>query len=240
MNINWSAPNIENNYTPISYEIYIQNNNVRFNSNGWTISFKIDGVPIYYLEGQHIATNDIGFYDAKLIASGTANIYHEIDGSKTIQVLAELSKSGYSSYDPGYCRAEGPIVLPNIPREATLLSSGDITVIGLETSQHLQFSNPANRSLSLQYIVGNNNFSKDIGTTTDKTITFTQEEIEKLLQSDQYTLKVITQGVGEKQSNWTITRKGILHTNNGILVPYCRTNNNLKLCTAYYGKKEGV
>lgn len=115
------------NKTIVDYNVYVKNNGTRFNSNNWSKWANIDSGNIFSQTGQNIASNSVGFTDALCIISGSKEIEHNIDGSKTITFEACIEKSSYGSYDPGRCYLSGTFTLTNIPRTSSVsATSGNI------------------------------------------------------------------------------------------------------------------
>lgn len=112
---------LNTNTTTVKYEVYIVNGSKRTDSNGWTFNAKIDGSDVYDKTSQNLKTNDTDYNEAKLLFSGTKDIKHNTDGSKSITFSSTLSKSSYSSYDPGKCSLSGTFKLTDIPRASTLI-----------------------------------------------------------------------------------------------------------------------
>lgn len=124
----------------VSFRLYLKNNGTRTNSNNWNINVKIDNVDVYNVTGANINTSTVGFYDAIVIAQGSTTIYHNQDGTKTINVSAYISKSYYSQYDPGYCSLNGDIVLERINRVA-LWNNSTLALTDIENTFTLNFTN---------------------------------------------------------------------------------------------------
>lgn len=112
---------INTNKTIINYTIYIKNNNVCFNSSGWTKYVKIDGSNVFNQTNQSINSSSVGYSSALAIISGSTEITHNDNGSKSISFEACIEKSSYTAYDPGKCYLSGSIVLTTIPRASTVV-----------------------------------------------------------------------------------------------------------------------
>lgn len=113
---------LSTNASTVKYDVYIVNGSKRTNSSGWTFNAKIDGSNVYNQTGQKLVTNDVDYNTAKKLFSGTKDITHNNDGSKTITFSATLTKSSYGSYDPGKCSLSGTFKLTDIPRASTIKS----------------------------------------------------------------------------------------------------------------------
>lgn len=122
---------LNTNVTTVDYEVYIVNGNKRTDSNGWTFNAKIDGANIYNEPNQNLKTNDTDYNEAKLLFSGTKDIKHNTDGTKTITFSSTLTKSSaYSNYDPGKCSLSGTFKLTDIPRASTLTTTSTYVSFG--------------------------------------------------------------------------------------------------------------
>lgn len=121
---------LNTNVTTVNYEVYIVNGSKRTDSNGWTFNAKIDGTNVYNETSQNLKTNDIDYNEAKLLFSGTKDIKHNTDGTKKITFSSTLTKSSYTSYDPGKCSLSGTFDLTTIPRASTLSVSNSMPYIG--------------------------------------------------------------------------------------------------------------
>ena len=112
---------LNTNTTTVKYEVYIVNVNARTESGNWTFNAKIDGSNVYNKTGQTLKTNDTDYNKPKLVFSGSKDVKHENNGSKTITFSASLTKStAYSLYDPGKCSLSGNFTLTTIPRASTI------------------------------------------------------------------------------------------------------------------------
>ena len=118
---------VSTNKTVINYKVYIQNQNMRFNSNNWTKQVNIDNAEHYKATGQNINTTTVGYTSSLLIMSGSKEIEHNADGSKTIKFEAFIEKSSYGAYDPGRCYLSENITLTTIPR-ASIPTAGTQTI----------------------------------------------------------------------------------------------------------------
>ncbi|MBO5142690.1 MAG: hypothetical protein J6C46_06785 [Clostridia bacterium] len=104
------------NITTVNYSVYLKNGATRTESSNWTFNAKIDGNNVYNKTGQKVASNSVDFNEAYLLFSGSKEISHNADGSKKITFSAFISRSSYSSFDPGYCKLEGTFDLTKINR----------------------------------------------------------------------------------------------------------------------------
>lgn len=118
---------VSTNKTVINYKVYIQNQNIRFNSNNWTKQVNIDNAEHYKKTGQNINTTTVGYTSSLLIMSGSKEIEHNADGSKKIKFEAFIEKSSYGAYDPGRCYLSENVTLTTIPR-ASIPTAGTQTI----------------------------------------------------------------------------------------------------------------
>ena len=121
---------LSTNASTVKYEVYIVNGSKRTNSSNWTFNAKIDGSNVYNQTGQKLVTNDVDYNTAKKLFSGTKDITHNNDGSKTITFSATLTKSSYGSYDPGKCSLSGTFKLTDIPRASNLTPASTYVPFG--------------------------------------------------------------------------------------------------------------
>lgn len=111
---------IETNCTVYEINIFIKNNGMRFNSNGWTKNIKINGETVLNYTNENINSTLGGSQDSVALFGITGDVEHNPDGTKTLHIEASISKSSYSSYDPGYCYLSGDIPLTTIPRTSSI------------------------------------------------------------------------------------------------------------------------
>lgn len=121
---------LNTNTTTVKYDVYIVNVNARTESGNWTFNAKIDGANVYNKTGQTLKTNDVDYNEPKLVFSGSKDVKHNSDGSKTITFSSTLSKSSYSLYDPGKCSLSGTFKLTDIPRASNLTTSSTFVNFG--------------------------------------------------------------------------------------------------------------
>jgi len=117
------ADYITTNKTNFQLDIYLQNGNMRCNSNNWKKYLKVDGTECYNSTGNNINTTTVGYGEAILVMTVTGSIPHNADGTKRIGIEAYLEKTtSYSSYDPGRCYLYGEVDLTTIPRYVNITS----------------------------------------------------------------------------------------------------------------------
>ena len=119
-----------NNKSTIQYDVYVKNGSMRTQSSGWTYNAKVDGTNVYNQTNKTLDTTIVGTNKAVKVFSGTKEITHNEDGNKTITFSATLSRSYYSSYDPGLCNLSGSVVLSKTKRNSTVALSSSTFNIG--------------------------------------------------------------------------------------------------------------
>ena len=106
------------NSTTLAYSLTLYSGTSHFS--GYTIGYrvKINGVQVAYHDNSGNQTS-ISANSSKLVASGTSDVVHNDDGSKTVTVAAEIwTDSG--EYLPVYLSCEGSMNLTQILRESTI------------------------------------------------------------------------------------------------------------------------
>lgn len=142
---------IETNCTVYEINVFIKNNGMRFNSNGWTKNIKINGETLLNYTNENINSTLGGFQDSISLFGITGDIEHNQDGTKTIHIEASISKSSYGSYDPGYCYLSGDIPLTAIPR----MSSISCTDGYIESAVAININRASNSFIhNLRYVFG--------------------------------------------------------------------------------------
>ena len=144
-----------NNQSTVKYEVYLKNGNMRTESSNWTFNAKIDGDNVYNATGQTLATDTVDFNAAKKVFEGTTPVTHNQDGSKTITFSAKLSRSYYSSYDPGECTLSGSVTLSNTKRNSVMtLSSNNFNIGDIITATITQYVSSYHQNLYM--VIGGN------------------------------------------------------------------------------------
>ena len=144
-----------NNQSTVKYEVYVKNGNMRTESSNWTFNAKIDGGNVYNATGQTLATNTVDFNAAKKVFEGTTPVTHNQDGSKTITFSAKLSRSYYSSYDPGECNLSGSVTLSNTKRNSVMtLSTNNFNIGDIITATITQYVSSYHQNLYM--VIGGN------------------------------------------------------------------------------------
>lgn len=223
------------NVSTVKYQVYIKNGNKRTNSSNWTFNAKIDGTNVYNETSQKLVTNDTDYNTAKLLFSGTKDITHGSDGSKTITFSASLTKStAYSDYDPGACSLSGSFILTTIPRYADFTTHTIEKV--LQTKVIVSWS--ANASVDLVEYSLNNGTWQTPSETTDNSYT-----IDNLLRGIPYSIKtrirraesglytvseriiIITKKNITKLNQNGVWKTSIPFVNRQYTIPYIKINN---------------
>ena len=216
------------NVSTVKYQVYIKNGNKRTNSSNWTFNAKIDGTDVYNKTSQSLVTNDTDYNAAKLLFSGTKDITHNNDGSKTITFSASLTKTtAYSDYDPGACSLSGSFTLTTIPRYADFTSHSIEET--LQTKVIISWSADSNVDL-VEYSL-NNGFWVTPSETTDSSYT-----INNLLQGVPYSIKTRIRRAESglytvSERLVAITKKNITKVNqNGVwkqAIPFIEQENTI-------------
>lgn len=181
--------------------------------------------------------SSIAANEYKTVGTKEITIQHDASGNASYGASARIN----TPWTLGSASCNATISLPKIIRNATLTSGADITVQGLKTKQQLSINNPANFSLYLEYIInGTIKFSKELGQVSSAIITFTQKEVEELLKTTSYTLRLVAKNISHSDYSGAITRRGIMRTTKNILIPYYNDGSGAKMCTAFIGNREGV
>ena len=170
--INWSAvQNIAGNYSDVTASSYWEK------YSNW--NFDTVGTRNYWLEinGDKSSGNkrfDLDpFNSPYLIQAKTTRVYHDSDGSKTINIKA-FTDGHASSYGTNDSNASANVTLNTIPREAYITSSVDF-IIG--NSIKVDLNNPAGYSLKFHLYVNGEYICEKIGSGTSSILTFTTAEI---------------------------------------------------------------
>ena len=139
-NINETGTNVGTNKSTVNWSIQLQADaGWGFSTIGSTLVAVIDGRQVY----NQYAQRSCGAGQTVTWASGTTEIAHNADGSKTASFSCSYSQSSSSSWTPGNASLSGNIVLTTIPRATACPNlSGDI-----ESTYNIAL-NPASDSFS--------------------------------------------------------------------------------------------
>lgn len=151
---------IEDNTSPVSFKLQIlSGSNARFSQMKIGRNVKINGTEVVNVDKDDSAQYSLGYNSSITIASGTVNVEHNKDGSKTIAVSFSVTMTEYS-YTTGSVKGSGSMNLTDIPRKATVSS---VTNFNDEGNPTVTFSNPAGFNLSPYFNVYDENGEKVYG-----------------------------------------------------------------------------
>ena len=174
-NINETGTNVGTNKSTVNWSIQLQADaGWGFSTIGSTLVATVNGTQVY----NQYAQRSCGAGQTVTWASGTTEITHNADGSKTASFSCSYSQSSSASYTPGNASLSGNIVLTTIPRATTCPNlSGDI-----ESTYNIAL-NPASSSFSHslrvtfgsinQYVNASGNLQSAEYKFTNKNINFT-------------------------------------------------------------------
>ena len=139
-NINETGTNVGTNKSTVNWSIQLQADaGWGFSTIGSTLVATVNGTQVY----NQYAQRSCGAGQTVTWASGTTEIAHNADGSKTASFSCSYSQSSSSSWTPGNASLSGNIVLTTIPRATACPNlSGDI-----ESTYNIAL-NPASDSFS--------------------------------------------------------------------------------------------
>lgn len=172
----------DDNTFNVTVTTYLVNGNIRTDSSGWTKSITVSGIGTSTLTNQGVKTNDVAYNGGtKKMQSYSVNVPIT---TSSISVSAYMSKSSYSSYDPGYCKLSGNVSMPKV---ASTWNSSLLSIANIESA----FTLPINKYVSSYYNVvevrNNNNtiLVKTINDAVDGTsVTFTSSELSTIYTMD--------------------------------------------------------
>lgn len=192
---------ISTNKTIIDYKVYIQNQGVRFSSNGWTKRSVVDNEAVWVEDNVNITTTHKGYNEAVCIMSGSKEITHNADGSRTINFEAYIQKGSYGSYDPGRCYLNGQVQLTTIPRASKINSFTGNDIDGNfkvnYTSYYSGFTN------KLRLSIPNVKTLETFNYTSDTVFTLSEATLEYLYNYTKNTNSVTLEAVIETYSGTT-------------------------------------
>lgn len=136
-NIEEINTNIATNKSTVSWSIQLSaDSSWSFDMIGSTITAVINGTTVYNQYAQRSCTGGT----TVTYASGTIEIEHNANGSKTTSFSCSYSQSSSSYYTPGNASLSGELSLTDIPRKATITSATNFTD---EQNPTINYSNPA-------------------------------------------------------------------------------------------------
>ena len=175
---------IKNNAFEVSIEAYLVNHGSRTNTNGWTKHTEVNDYGGITDTNQNVDTTGADRYGGETLVISHSNAYHPVVGTDTIYVSSYMSKSGYASYDPGYCSASGYVSMPKVAStwSKSILSIPDVTQ---------SFTLPINKYVNDYYNVvevrnqDNSTLIKTINNAVNGTsVTFTSSELNTITTMD--------------------------------------------------------
>ncbi|MBE6804092.1 MAG: hypothetical protein E7528_04255 [Ruminococcaceae bacterium] len=130
---------VTDNTSPVSYELQlISGANAHFTDFRIGTKVVLDGKTVNEVARANAKQYTLGYNSKITLASGTVDIEHDADGSKTIAVSFNIDMASYS-YTAGAVSGSGSMELTDIPRKATVTS---VTKFTDEENPIVKFSNP--------------------------------------------------------------------------------------------------
>lgn len=135
---------ITENTSPVSYELQlISGSNAHFSQFKIGTKVVLGGKTVNEVARADAKQYTLGYNSKITLASGTVDIEHDADGSKTISVAFSIDMASYS-YTAGAVSGSGSMKLTDIPRKATVTL---VTNFDDEGNPTVSFSNPAGFNL---------------------------------------------------------------------------------------------
>lgn len=134
--VNWTAgtPNVENNYTPISWTIKASTAGSGYKRGVYGVRFVIDGSYVINTSGSK--RGDYG--DGATIASGSTNVYHLNDGTKTMSMSLTMQLGQDYTWTQYITSGSGSFTLDSIARASTITFNS--TYVITSSSGNLPFT----------------------------------------------------------------------------------------------------
>lgn len=152
--------NINENTSPVSYELQlISGSNAHFSDFKIGTKVVIGGTTVNEVSRANAKQYTLGYNSKITLASGTVDIEHDVDGSKTISVTFSIDMASYT-YTAGAVSGSGTMKLADIPRKATVSS---VTNFNDEGNPTVTFSNPAGFNVRPYFNVYDENSEKVYG-----------------------------------------------------------------------------
>lgn len=119
LNYNQGSQNVAGNYSTVNWELVFSCGQYYYQNSSTIDNFKayINGTCVY---NQNRAISFPGQNRAIVIASGSINVGHNADGTKTIGTSASFSPGKSASYYPGAISCSGALTLSTIPRASVI------------------------------------------------------------------------------------------------------------------------
>lgn len=178
---------IQTNKTEVNWTLYIVNNGQRFNINNFSYKVNINGSERANYYGVCNTTDVSANGGVHYLNSGSLEIEHENDGSKTVYCSAECNGIG-NGYGPGYGFVDGNLTLSKIDRLATITKANDFND---EQNPYMEFTNPANFKVNLRLEFSGSIISRN-GLQTPGGYTFELTEAERKLLRQKCTANTLT------------------------------------------------
>lgn len=175
----WTAgtPNIANNFTPVNWTLQL----ISTTSESDIISSANKAYSVVTDGTEKKGTNTIGLNGGatKTLASGSKNIYHNADGTKTFNFsFSQEIAITYAGASIGTITGSGTGTLDTIPRASVLGTIANFTIGDAITIPITKYSSSFSDSINI-YI--GNLWIKTAGSiTNNKTITFTEQELNNI------------------------------------------------------------
>lgn len=218
LRFSWSAgtQNIANNYTPVNWSLQLISTNSTANisssaSKAYNVTF--DGS---YVSG----TNTVGINGGatRTLASGSKNIYHNADGTRTFNFSfnQEIAIT-YSGTYIGTISGSGSGTLDTIPRGSVLGTISNFTIGNAITIPITKYSTSFSDTLNIY--VGNTWIKRVEGLTNNQSVSFTTAEINTIynamanVTSATFTFTNTTYGGANVIGTSTKTATGTINTN---------------------------
>lgn len=178
----WSAgtQNIANNFTPVSWSLLLISNNSTANISSTAskaYSVTTDGTK---KEG----TNTVGLNGGatKTLASGSKNVYHNSDGTKTFNFsFSQAFAITYSGASIGTITGSGSGTLDTIPRGSVLGDIGNFTIGNAITIPITKYSTAFSDTLNIY--VGDTWIKRVEGLTNNQSVSFTTAELNNIYKA---------------------------------------------------------
>lgn len=172
----WSAgtANVANNFTPVNWTLQLISSNSSANissSVAKNYSVTTDGTV-------SSGTNTVGLNGGatRTLASGSKNIYHNSDGTKTFNYsFSQAFNINYSGATIGTISGSGTGTLNTIPRGSTLGTISNFVIGNSITIPITKYSTSFSDTLNIY--IGGNWIKRVEGLTNNQTVTFTESEL---------------------------------------------------------------
>lgn len=132
--------NLTNNTSPVSYKLkLVSGSNAHFSQFRIGTKIVIDGTTVNEVARANASQYTLNYNSEITLASGTVDVKHDTDGTKTISVTFSIDMASYT-HTAGAVSGSGSMKLTDIPRKATVTS---VTKFTDEENPVVKFSNPA-------------------------------------------------------------------------------------------------